>query len=90
MLSAGPMRTGHKKAVVRTGPRLGSGSAAVPPDRQLVVGVDLPFRGALSVQVMTIRLLIANGKDGGRRLHPALVAGGVYGRRSDGVKNRSG
>jgi hypothetical protein len=84
------MRTGHKKAVVRTGPRLGSGSAAVPPDRQLVVGVDLPFRGALSVQIMAMRLLVANGKDGGWRLHPALVAGGVYGRQLDRVKKRPG
>jgi hypothetical protein len=84
------MRTGHKKAVVRTGPRLGSGSAAVPPDRQRVVGADLPFRGALSVQIMAMRLLVANGKDGGWRLHPALVAGGVYGRRSGSVKKHRG
>jgi hypothetical protein len=35
---------------------------------------------------MAVRLLVANGKDGGWRLHPALVAGGVYGRRSDRVK----
>ena len=73
-----------------SGPRLGSGSAAVPPDRQLVAGVDLPFRGALSVQVMAMRLLVANGKGGGWRLHPALVAGGVYGRGSGGVKKRAG
>ncbi|MEX2522542.1 MAG: hypothetical protein WD736_07270 [Chloroflexota bacterium] len=90
MLSAGPMRTGHKKAVVRIGPRLGSGSAAGPPDRQRVVGADLPFRGALSVQVMAMRLLVANGKGGGWRLHPALVAGGVYGRISGSVKKREG
>jgi low temperature requirement protein LtrA len=35
---------------------------------------------------MAMRLLVANGKDGGWRLHPALVAGGVYERRSDCVK----
>jgi hypothetical protein len=39
---------------------------------------------------MAMRLLVANGKDGGWRPHPALVAGGVYGRRSDHVKKRAG
>jgi len=39
---------------------------------------------------MAMRLLVANGKDGGRRLHPALVAGGVYGRQSERVKKRAG
>jgi hypothetical protein len=42
------------------------------------------------VQVMAMRLLVANGKGGGWRLHPALVAGGVYGRRSGGVKKSLG
>jgi hypothetical protein len=57
---------------------------------QLVAGVDLPFRGVLSVRVMAMRILVANGKDGGWRLHPALVAGGVYGRQSGGVKKGAG
>jgi hypothetical protein len=84
------MRTGHKKAVVRIGPTAGVWVGGCPPDRQLVVGADLPFRGALSVQVIAMRLLVANGKGGGWRLHPALVAGGVYGRQSDRVKKTLG
>jgi hypothetical protein len=89
MLSAA-MRTGHKNAVVRIGPTAGVWVGGGAAGSQLVAGVDLPFRGALSVQVMAMRLLVANGKDGGWRLHPALVAGGVYGRPPDGVKKRAG